>query len=559
VGRGGRKRVSEERPPDPPAEPPAEPLLVRRRRRLSRVWIIPLVACLVAAWLGFTTFSERGPTVRIIFRTGEGLEAGKTRVKHNDVELGVVERVELSEDLSHVIVTAQMNKIASTHLNAGTRFWVVRPRLSISNFSGLETLVSGAYVEMDPGEGEASREFVGLEDPPVVRADVPGREYILTTDRLGSIGPGSPIYFRSINVGQVLGYDFSEAGRDIQIHAFIRSPYDKEVYNGSRFWNDSGITISAGASGFKFQMESLQAVLAGGIGFDTPDPVRVGEPSKEGAIFHLYPDRETVLESSYVQRVPFLLQFDASVHGLEVGAPVEFRGIKVGNVTDIHLEYETNGDIRIPVTVDFEPQRVQRAGLSADSPSAEARVLQVMSELVSRGLRAQLKLSSLITGQLIVSFDFFPDAPPAKITFVGKIAQLPTVPSDIEALTTSLQTILKKVAALPLDDLVHDVRDFMQSLRAVTDAPELRESIRNLSKTLGDADKTLAIADDTMKQVDTALASVTSGYGGESQVRTEIVDLLRQLQETAKSVKLLTDYLEQHPESLLRGKGGAPQ
>jgi len=534
---------------------PAEPVL-RSRRRLSPVWAIPIVAGLVAGWLGYTTFAERGPTIQISFRTGEGLEAGKTRVKHNDVELGIVQKVELSDDLQHVIVTAEMHKQATSFLSNNTRFWVVRPRLSLSNFSGLETLVSGAYVEMEPGKGEPAHSFIGLEDPPVVRADVPGREFIITTERLGSIGPNTPIYFRSVRVGEVLGYEFSEARRSILIHAFVDSPYDKDVFDGSRFWNDSGITFSASASGFKVQMESLQTLLAGGISFDTPDQVRTGhQPSKEGTVFSLFPDRETVLESSFAQRIPILVEFNGSVHGLEVGAPVEFRGIKVGNVTEIHLEYDGEGNVRIPIRIEFEPQRVQRAGRAADEPSPPGELFRVLNQLVGKGMRAQLKVSSFLTGALIVSFDFFPNAPPATITMVDKIPKFPTVPSDIETLTASLSAVASKVAALPLNELISDVRGFIQSFKAITDDPALRAVIGNMNQTLAGADKTLNAAEAALKQLDATLVSATSAYGGESQVRRELVDLLRELQETARSVKQLADFVEQHPEAIIRGKG----
>ncbi|HXQ52566.1 MAG TPA: MlaD family protein [Stellaceae bacterium] len=537
------------------ADQPALPVM-RARHRLSPIWAIPLVAFIIAGWLAYTTVSERGPTITLNFRTGEGLEAGKTRVKHNDVELGVVDKIELSPDFSHVVVTASMNKAATPHLTAGTRFWVVRPRISLSSFSGLETLVSGAYLEMDPGVGAAAREFTGLEEPPVITADVPGREFILTTDRLGSIGPSSPIFYRSINVGEVLGYDFDPNGNAVRIHAFVRSPFDKLVFPGSRFWNDSGITFSAGAQGFKFEVESLQAVIAGGVGFDSPDEVRTGEPAKEGTAFHLFADHATVLESSFAQRIPFIIDFEGSVHGLEIGAPVEFRGIKVGNVTDIRLEFDpTDGSVRIPVTIDFEPQRIQRGDVQGNGPSELARVMAAMNELVARGLRAQLRTASLITGQLVVAFDFFPGAPPAKIRLEGKIPVMPSVPSDLESLTLTATDLLSRMAGLlervnnmPIEQLLQQALSLVQSFRALAEAPELRSSVKSLDKTLADADQSL-------HQLDELLASASRGYGGDSQVRRELIELLKQLQDTAKSVKLLTDYVEQHPDAILRGKG----
>ena len=535
---------------------PATPEL-HTRWRISPVWAIPIVALGVAIWLAYTTLSARGPEITITFRTGEGLEAGKTKVKHNDVELGTVNKVELSPDLTQVIATASMNKAAAEHLKSGTRFWVVRPRLSLSNFSGLETLVSGSYIEMDPGPGDPALSFVGLEEPPVITSDVPGREFILTSDRLGSIGPGTVIYFRSVKVGQVLGYDIEPNGGAIRIHAFVDAPYDKLVYDGSRFWNDSGVSVKAGPQGFKLELESLSAVLSGAVGFDTPDAVRTGAPSKAGQVFSLYDDHEAVLEASFEQRVPLIVEFESSVAGLEVGAPVEFRGIKVGNVTDIQLDYDrATRQALIQVSIDFELQRVVRSGPLPPGVSESTLVAAAMSDLVAHGLRAQLKTASLLTGQQVVAFDFFPDAPPAQISKLGDKLVLPSVPADIESLEASaaellthLTQLLERVNKMPIEDVLQQARDVMQAYKSLAEAPEIRSSLKTLDKTLGDADTSLTA-------LDGLLASTQSGYGNDSQVRREISDLLRELQDTAKSVKVLADFVEQHPESFIRGKGG---
>jgi paraquat-inducible protein B len=552
-----------------------QPEIRRRRFRVSPIWAIPLVALLIGLWLAYRTLSQIGPEITITFRTGEGLDAGKTRLKHNNVELGIVDKVELSADLSNVIVTATLNKFAAARVTENTRFWVVRPRISLSSLSGLETLLADKYIEVDAGNGKpgavtleqslwcratgwcgAVRAFTGLEEPPVVRADVPGREFILTTDRLGSIGPNTPIYYHSVRVGEVLGYEFAPNGSDIRIHAFVHKPYDRQVFPRSRFWNESGITVSAGTQGFKFEVESIQAVLAGGIGFDSPNIIRTGEPAKSEAEFPLYPSHDSALEASYVQRVPFVVSFDGSVRGLEVGAPVEFRGIKVGNVRDIRLAFDRDlSRVRIPVTVDFEPQRVQRSGLSPDAQSDPTNIMTVMNTLVARGMRAQLRTASLLTGQLVVAFDFFPNAPPAKITMENGIAVLPSVPSDVESLTLTASDLLSRMTALldrvnkmPIEQALDETRQVMQSVRTLTDAPEIRASVKTLDKTLQDADHLL-------DRLDTLLASAAQAYGGESEVRREIVDLLREMQETARSVRVLTNYVEQHPEAFIRGKG----
>ena len=554
--------------------------VMRHRRQISPVWIIPIVAALVAIWLIYKTHSDTGQTIQITFLTGEGLEAGKTKIKHNNVELGTVDAVEPTRDLKTVVVTATMKKLADPYLN-GAQFWVVRPRLSLSSLSGLETLLSDKYIEMDPGTGEpggigepslwcrytglcaAVRIFTGLEEPPAVRAGVPGTEVMLDATQLGSIGPSTPVYYHGERVGEVLSTSFE--GGNIAIKAQVNAPYDRELLHaGTHFWNASGISINASVSGVSFEMESLPALISGGIAFETPADADSGPPQKD-VHFPLYANRRTALEATYVQRVPFIVEFDGSVHGLEVGAPVEFRGIKVGNVTHIHLQYDTKTSrVRIPVTVAFEPQRVERAGLTEAERSQPANVIRAMAELVSRGMRAQLRSESLISGALFVAFDFFPEAPPAAIHLVadpdsaGRLFELPTVPTELESLETTANGVVERVAFLldrvskmPIEQLLQESRDTLQSMRAVAEMPQIREVIGSLGKTLNTADNSL-------HQLALLTESANAGYGNSSDVRRQLIELLRQLQDTAKSIKTLADTVEAHPEALIRGKGTLP-
>jgi paraquat-inducible protein B len=562
-----------------PGEPP-RPLL-RSRRTISPIWAIPIVAVLVALWLAYKANSDTGQTIQITFLTGEGLDAGKTRIKHNNVELGIVDKVEPTADLKTVVVTATMKKLADRYLD-GAQFWVVRPRISFSSLSGLETLLSDKYIEMDPGDGKAGgvgepsvwcrysglcapiKAFTGLEEPPAVRAGVPGTEIFLDAEQLGSIVPAAPVYFHGEVVGEVLNTNFNTG--KIELKAQINAPYDRVVlHKGSRFWNASGITINAGVSGFSIEMESVPALLAGGIAFDTA-PGDDLSPAQRDERYPLYPNQRAAIEAVYVQHVSFVIEFDGSVHGLEVGAPVEFRGIHIGNVTHIHLQYDpVQARVRIPVTVTFEPQRVERAGLAPSEQSKPENVMRAMAELVSRGLRAQLHSQSLISSALFVSFDIFPNAPPAQLRLVddpdgkGKLYELPTVSSsEIENLESSVAGVVERVAVLldrvnkmPIEQVFQDASATLQAIRALANMPQLREVV-------GSLDKTLNTADDSLHQIAAMIASADAGYGGNSDVRRQLVELLRQLQDTAKSMKTLADTLEEHPESLIRGKGTLP-
>ncbi|WP_342237899.1 PqiB family protein [Inquilinus sp. OTU3971] len=551
--------------PTPPAP------RVDRKRRLSPIWLIPIVAAFAALYLGWITLSEKGPTITISFETADGLEAGKTLIKHKEVVFGTVTSLALTEDLSHVEVTAEMTQEAAPHMRQSTRFWVVRPRLSATGgLSGLSTLISGAYIELDPGLGDSARHFTGLEDPPVVRADMPGTAYVLTANRIGSVGPGSPIFLRDVQVGEVMGFDSTDLEAGVTIHAFVRAPYDRYVHDGTRFWNASGISIGTGPEGFKIQLESLAAVLAGGIAFDTPATARIGEPSKAGAVFTLYKDATSSQESDYTIRLPYLVYFDGSVDGLAPDAPVEWRGIKVGRVVDLRLEYDAAADkLRIPVVIEIEPQRVALVGEKQGFGSGE-----YMPELVRRGLRAQLKTASLLTGQLMVSLDFMPDAPPATMGTGERYPVIPSVPGEFAAAVRSVNGILEKISALPLDQVVQQVDATLKSFETLAASPDVTASLQSLAGTLMATQQLVSQANTDLRPVmdklppllNTAqqavqrlsgtLASVNNGYGNDSTFRRDLVRLMSQVDDTLRSVRVLTDYLEQHPESLIRGKSG---
>jgi paraquat-inducible protein B len=526
---------------------------IKRGRRLSPIWAFPIVAAFVGIWLAYTTFSERGPTITIDFKTAAGLEAGKTRLKYKDIELGTVDRIEPSPDLSHVSVSAKMNKQSEGHLTDKTQFWVVRPRFGLSGLSGLETLVSGAYIEMDPAKGEPKRKFIGLETPPVVRADVPGREFMLTTKQLGAIAPHSPIYFRDIKVGEVINYDASDPNTDIKVQIFVYAPYDSQIYDNTHFWKASGITFGAGPSGFKLEMESLEAVLLGGIAFDSPEAARRSEPSKELTAFALFEDRSAARDAAYTRSLRAIVEFGGSVDGLEAGAPVKFHGIKIGRVIDFDLVFDpTTTTLHVPVIIELEPDRIRLASGNPDQYGQG----RLMPEFVARGLRAQLKSASLITGQLFVAFDFFPDAPPASIVPTATYPKLPTVPNEMENITRSVSETLDRIATLPLDAVVKELRDILVSVQAVVGSPDVKEAVKRTVPLLESLRQASDAANLTIRRADTTLGSIDTGYGSNSQVRRDLTDLIRQLQDTARSIRQLSDFVERHPEAIIRGKAG---
>ena len=538
--------------------------VVETKRRFSIIWVVPIAAALVGAWLVYKSQVERGPTVTVIFSASEGVVAGKTKVKYKDVEVGQVDSVELSEDLSKVIVKATLDKTLEGHLSENSSFWIVTPRFAGGTISGLDTLFSGVYIGMDPGDkGGPQREFVGLEDPPLVSSDTPGRHFVVTAGSLGSLNLGSPVYYRQLKAGQVESFKLTPDGKSVRLRVFINAPYDKYVYEGTRFWNASGISASLTADGIKVSTESIIALLVGGIAFDAPMDVGTPVAVKEGHAFELF-DSESAADSPiYKEKRPLLMYFSGSVRGLSVGAPLDMRGIQVGEVTHIELQADPlDFSFRIPVKADYEPGRVKFKHAQARATTAEEwrRRLQI---LVDKGLRAQLKTGSIITGQLFIDFDFHPNAPPAKLNVENGIVVFPTIPSSLEEFRTSLTDLLNKLHKLPLEEIGNDLRSTVRGASELTNSVELRQALVNLNRTMANSEQLTAqlnlnTAPALEKTLNEAIAALTALQQNilqeDSAIYYELTRTLTELSDAARSVSGLADYLERHPDALIKGK-----
>ena len=525
-----------------PSSTPEAIVKTKKGFSFSIVWLVPLVAALIGGWLVYKAFSEKGPTITITFKTAEGLEAGKTKIKYKDVDIGQVESIDISEDLSHVIVTAEMGKRADKHLTENTRFWVVRARVAAGGVSGLGTIFSGAYIGIDPGKpGKPARSFEGLEIPPVITTGLPGAHFTLKAERLGSLDIGSPVYYRQIKVGQVVAYELEKDGTVVNIKIFIQAPHDQEVRQNTRFWNASGLDVSVDASGIKVNTESFVTMMVGGIAFDTPTNLEPGSPAQENQTFRLFESRAKSLEEAYVRKRPWLLHFDGSVRGLAVGAPVDFRGIEIGRVIDIILEFDWEKlAFRIPVLIELEPDRIDWVG----KQTMDRR--QGMDFLVEKGLRARLKQGSLLTGQLYIALDMYPDAPPAKIVWSEPYAKLPTIPTPMEEITRGVTKFVEKFEKIPLEQIGNDLRDTMANLNKTTE--DLQKLVQNLDASVVPA------ANATLEQTQKTLIKVDRLLNADSPTGHELKRALGELADAARNISILVDYLERHPESVVFGK-----
>jgi len=520
-----------------------------QRRRFAPIWLVPIAAVAIAGWLGWKTYSQRGPLITITFASAEGIEAGRTRVMLRNVEVGLVEFLDLSRDLSRVEVHARMRSDLKEHLTTGTRFWVVRPRLGVGGVSGLGTLFSGVYIELEPGTGNRTESFKGLEEPPVLPPSGEGKSFVLRARNLGSLSRGSPVYYRGVAVGEVLGATLAPDAQSVAVNVFVRGPHDTLVHPETRFWNASGIEVSAGGgAGFRARVESLQAVILGGITFDTR-PEGAGEaPSPKDSEFELYPDKDAALSTPYGPQVAYRVYFGGSVRGVDVGTPVELLGIRVGQVTDVRLEGE-EGRLRVPVTLTLDPERVllHQGELPTEGQKLQQSTDAQMALLIARGLRAELQSASLLTGAKVVALAFHPHASKARLGFGGKYPEIPTIPgSGFDDMTESATRLLA------------DTRNLIQGANEVLRSPELAGTLKNLDTLTREASTrigpTLQSLQGASVQLEKTL-SATSGLLGNSTTGTgELPRALRDLREASRSVRLLTDYLERHPEALVQGK-----
>jgi paraquat-inducible protein B len=581
-----------------PPELPRATVVPRRRARISVVWVIPVLAAVVALGIAVQRILSEGPTITIVFKGAEGIEAGKTVVKYKDVNIGHVTAVQLSSDYSHVEVKAKIIKSAEGLMVEDATFWVVEPRVTLSGVSGLGTLLSGNYIGFGVGKSRTRRNrFVGLSSPPVITSDQPGRPFVLKADTIGSLGIGSPIYYRRLQAGQVTAYTMTADGKAVDLVIFVNAPYDRYVKPGTRFWNASGIDVTAGAGGVDVRTESLVALIAGGIAFETPPTSEGAQPAAAGTVFTLYRDQATAMKEPEVAAAHYVLYFNESLRGLAVGAPVTLLGLPAGEVTEVGLDIDpATRALRGRVEVVSYPERLvarlttRQAAAGEAVARSQARRRVFFQRMIERGLRAQLRSGSLLTGQLYVAMEFFPDAPKVKVDWSRDPVVLPVMPSTVADVETKLTGILAKLDALPLETIGADLTKTLDTADGVLKGasktldgidtgltPELTATLGALRRLIASADGLLETRlGTTLDEANATLAEVTRAVqelraplatadrvlkntdatllGRDAPVQQDLRDALREVARAARSLRDLMDYLERHPEALIQGK-----
>ncbi|MHA7846321.1 intermembrane transport protein PqiB [Serratia sp. D1N4] len=521
---------------------------VEKIKRWSPVWIIPIVTALIGAWILFYHFSHQGPEVMLTTTSAEGLEAGKTKIKSRSVDVGVVESVTLSEDLSKVLVQARLNSGMEALLREDSAFWVVKPQIGREGISGLGTLLSGAYIELQPGNKgkEGKDDFQLLDAPPLAPPDAKGLRVLLDSEKSGQLNAGDPVLFRGYRVGSVETSYFDAKERVMRYQLFISAPYDQLVTSNVRFWKDSGVAFDMSAQGMRVEMGSLTTLFSGGVSFDVPEGWERGESVKEKSEFQLFDNERNIQDSLYTEHTDYLMFFSDSIRGLQAGAPVEFRGIRLGTVAQVPfykdgMEQRLDSDYRIPVLIRIEPDRFQQ------QLGKGFNFQQHLKDAEGRGMRAALKSANLLTGALYIDLDFYPQEKPWKgPREMFGYPLLPTTSAGLAQIQQKLMQTLDKINAMPLNPMINEAtKTLTESQKTMQETQKTMQSLNDIisSKEMkalpADMQKTLQELNRSMKGVQPGSPAYNKMVGDMQrldQVLRELQPVLRTLNEKSNAL-----------------------
>ena len=537
----------------------------KKRQRFSAYWLVPLMALLLGASLAYNSYKEQGPLITIQFNSADGLVAGKTPIRYRNVNIGLVEKIALNDDLETVMIEARMSVDSRRFLNNHARFWVVKPRVGTSGVSGLGTLLSGAYIQVNSLVGTAYEDdFVGLEKPPLTEEGAPGVRINLQAEQAGYVSIGSPVYYRQVKVGRIEAQRFLPGYKTVEFTIFVEAPHHKIIRNITKFWNVSGVALNVNANGLSVRTPSLEGLAQGGVSFDIIEEYEFPYQVEDGHVFTLHESFEAAMEDtldlSNSSRYEYVTFFDGSVRGLSRGAPVEFKGVQIGRVTDIKLMYEESSQsVRVPVHIELQPERLLGVkGVDSDD----------VNRSIARNLQAKLQMGNLLTGQLYVSLEDIEGVPAPLQKNADGVPVLPSVKSDLGQVTEGVQTALTRINELPLEELMANVTDTVAQVQQLLTGFNALGLAGRIDGTFGSVDGAVqeytklatTLSKDISslsKQVNAFVATADESIEGiapDSPLYYNMLNTLKDLQQAARSVQAVSDSVEKKPEEFLFGK-----
>lgn len=518
--------------------------------RLSPIWIVPIVAVIIGIWLVYDNYSSRGTLVTLNMESAEGIEAGSTLIRSRNVEIGRVQSVRLSDDLSHAVMTARIQPEAETMLREDSRFWVVKPRIGREGISGLGTVLSGAYIQLEPGRSEEPRrEFQVSDAPPVAPAGQAGLQISLVSQLGNSLRVGDPVSYQGYTVGRVEDTRFEPESRTMHHQVFIEEPYAQLVTDSTRFWASSGVDFRLDADGVRVNVESLEALLGGGVTFGVPEDLPMGRPVEPNASFSLYADEDSAREGTFNRYLEYVLLVDDTVRGLSRGAPVEFRGVRMGSVAAVPWNFtapqpDSRAQFAIPVLIRIEPQRLGIENADVDLEVWEER----FQRMFGMGLRASLKNGNLLTGALFVDLNFQRDLAGEYVAeSFSERTVFPTVAGGFAQIQAQVTNLLDKLNSLEVEPLLAGLDRNLQASESVLN--EVREVSASMNQLLNDPD-TQAIGGNLNATLD-ELRNTLQGVSPSSPAYQELTTAIQRLDRLMRDLQPLTRTLNENPRALL--------
>jgi len=518
--------------------------------RLSPIWIVPIVAVVIGLWLVYDNYASRGTLVTLTMDSAEGIEAGSTLIRSRNVEIGRVQNVRLSDDLSHAVMTARIQPEAEAMLREDSRFWVVKPRIGREGISGLGTVLSGAYIQLEAGQSdEPEREFTVSDTPPVAPAGQAGLQISLVSQLGNSLRIGDPVSYQGYTVGRVEDTRFDTESRTMHHQVFIEEPYGQLVTDSTRFWTSSGVDFQLDANGVRVNVESLEALLGGGVTFGVPEDLPMGQPVEPNARFNLYADENTAREGTFNRYLEYVMLVDDTVRGLSKGAPVEFRGVRIGTVASVPWNFtapqpDSRSQFAIPVLIRIEPQRLGIENTDIDIEEWDSR----FKRLFGLGLRASLKNGSLLTGALFVDLNFQRELANEYVaeTFSERTV-FPSVAGGFAQIQAQVTSLLEKLNALEVEPLLAGLDRNLQASESVLN--EIRQVSTSINQLLNDPD-TQAVSGNINATLE-ELRSTLQGVSPSSPAYQELTTAIQRLDRLMRDLQPLTRTLNENPRALL--------